>query len=403
MRIKYAMRFSCILLFSWILLFGQLRAQSRAISILEAMQLAAKNNPQVLINNLEIEREKAFRPSAYQFNDAEILFEAPTGNVLRPGILQSFDFPTTYLLRNAVFSKQIQLKEVNKEVTINYLNYRVRSVCNDFLYYQQLSRQYVKQDSILQDLLKVSQLRFDVGQISLIEKVNAESQYRRLQYKVFQAKAELIKARNLLAFLIGNPMDTSIYVSDKFERLPHNIGLLVFDTLFPQNPLTIYYQKNLELNQLSLKLTKSQLLPRIVLGYLNQGTDNTEPIYRIRFGISLPLWYWFNPAKIKAGKKQVEISQREAAYSRYTLSGELQQALNGYTQFSEALRYFEEFGLAQSNQILAAANESYRIGSISYYNYLLNIQQAFEIQVSYLDALRNYNQSIIMLQYINAQ
>jgi outer membrane protein TolC len=378
-------------------------AQNRILSINDAMDLSTINHPQIKINFAEIDRERSLLPSAYQFNNTELIFEAPTGTVLRPGFLQSFDFPSVYGLKRKYLSNQIEIAEASTEITVNYLHYRVRMTCNDLLYYTELSQQYRKQDSVLSDLLRVSQIRFDVGQISYIEKINAESQYRKLQYRVFQAQAELIKARNSLAFLIGSPNDTAITISDKFGRNPHNIGLLAFDTIFPQNPLTFYNREVIQSAQFQLKLQKAARVPGLILGYLNQGQDNTDLVYQLRFGISIPFSQWLNPSKIRAAEKELEVAEKKAVYTQYTLSSDLQQALNSYAQFSEALKYFENYGLEQSNQILAAARESYRLGSINYYNYLLNIQQAFDIQVSYLDALRNFNQAIINLQYINAQ
>ncbi len=378
-------------------------AQERVLSIQQAMDLSAIHHPQIKIHFSEIDRERALLPSAYQFNNTELIFEAPTGQVMRPGILQSFDFPTVYNNKRKYLNNQIEVAEASTEITINYLRYRVRMTCNDLLYYTELSGQYSKQDSVLKDLLRVSQIRFDVGQISYVEKVNAESQYRKLQYRVYQAQAELIKARNSLAFLIGFPNDTAIVLTDRFERNPHNVGLLAFDTIFPQNPLTYYNQKNVKAAELQLKLIKSTRLPGLIVGFLNQGTDETELYYQLRFGLSFPISTWLNPSRIRASEKDLEIAQKRDYYARYSLSSDLQQALNSYAQFSEALRYFEDFGLEQSNQILSGAKESYRLGSINYYDYLLNIQQAFDIQISYLDALKNFNQAIINLQYINAQ
>jgi hypothetical protein len=53
--------------------------------------------------------------------------------------------------------------------------------------------------------------------------------------------------------------------------------------------------------------------------------------------------------------------------------------------------------------ITTMAKEAYRIGSIGYYNYLLNLQQVEKIRLGYLEALRNFNQSIFTIQLLKAE
>jgi cobalt-zinc-cadmium resistance protein CzcA len=74
-----------------------------------------------------------------------------------------------------------------------------------------------------------------------------------------------------------------------------------------------------------------------------------------------------------------------------------------YKQYSQILDYFETIGTKQSKQIIESAQKSFRSGAISYYFYLQNIDQAFQIDLGYLDALKNYNQSVINLLYIKGE
>jgi outer membrane protein TolC len=89
--------------------------------------------------------------------------------------------------------------------------------------------------------------------------------------------------------------------------------------------------------------------------------------------------------------------------NHYHLQGSYNQALSELKQFSEALNYFEQTGLPQAEEIAKAAREGYRLGSIGYYNYLLNLQQVIKIRLGYLEALKNYNQAIYTIQYLKGE
>lgn len=141
-------------------------------------------------------------------------------------------------------------------------------------------------------------------------------------------------------------------------------------------------------------------MPGLLVGYLNQGNEHTSFKYRLRFGVTLPIFYWGYHSRIKAANKGIEIAENQLILGKYKLNGEYIQAVSRYRQFTQELNYYESAGLLEAAQTLKSASESYRLGSITYYIYLLNIEQAFSIELNYLEALKNYNQSITHLKYI---
>ena len=63
------------------------------------------------------------------------------------------------------------------------------------------------------------------------------------------------------------------------------------------------------------------------------------------------------------------------------------------------LQFYETSGLQQADEIIKAANQSYRAGEISYSDFSLYLSQAIEIRKNYLDNLNEYNQAIIEYNY----
>jgi outer membrane protein TolC len=381
--------------------FGQ--NSPKELTRLQALQLAQEKNPQVKLANLNKEKQQALKASAFSVSSPEIIFEAPTSNELRPGVLQSFDFPTTYVRKYQSQKQQIALAETEKQITLNQLRYQVNSTYNEMQYLREVFASYKQQDSLLEDVVEVTNVRLEVGQISNLEKLNAESQYREIKYQLDQVKSKLRTARVHMSLLSGNPSDTSFTASDEFVKMNLNDNIIISDEAFVSNPLTKYYDQNKRLQHLQLKQNQSYWFPSLIVGYLNQGASNSPVQYRMRYGFTIPIWFWSNISQVKAARKNINIADQKVVLNQYDLKGNYAHAISELRQYAEALNYYEQTALPQAQEITKTAKEGYRLGSIGYYNYLLNLQQVIKIRLGYLEALKNYNQAIFTIQYLKGE
>lgn len=368
-----------------------------------ALQLAQEKNPQVQLANNKKEKQQALRGASLSINAPEVIFEAPTSTELRPGVLQTFDFPTTYVRRYQAQKQQIRMAETEKQITLNQLRYRVNTTYNEMQYLREVFTSYMQQDSLLEDVVEVTNVRLEVGQISNLEKLNAESQYREVKYQLDQVKSKLRTAGVQMSLLTGTPYDTALVAADDFIRISTPEATVQAENAFGNNPLTAFYEQNKQLQKALLNQNKSYWMPGLVVGYLNQGPENTPTNYRMRYGFTFPLWFWGNASQVKAAKKEVKVAEQQAVLNQYELNGTYAQALSELRQYTEALNYFEQTALPQAEEIAKTAKEGYRLGSIGYYNYLLNLQQVIKIRLGYLDALKNYNQAIYTIQYLRGE
>jgi len=397
------MRLTLFILFSLVGMYTYGQLSLKGLSRQQALQLAQEKNPQVKLANLKKEKQQALKGSALGISSPEVIFEAPTSNELRPGVLQSFDFPTTYVRKYQSQNQQIALAETEKQITLNQLRYQVNSTYNEMQYLREVFASYQQQDSLLEDVVEVTNVRLEVGQISNLEKLNAESQYREVKYQLDQVKSKLRTARVHMSLLTGNPSDTTITAGDEFTKVSLSNNVLNSDEAYAGNPLTKYYDQNKRLQHLQLKQNQSYWFPSLIVGYLNQGASNSPMQYRMRYGFTFPLWFWTNSSQVKAARKNVNIADQQVVLNQYDLKGNYTQALSELRQYTEALNYFEQTALPQAQEISKTAKEGYRLGSIGYYNYLLNLQQVIKIRLGYLEALKNYNQAIFTIQYLRGE
>lgn len=396
-------KLSTFLIISWNLLcFTPIYAQP-ALNPDSAVTKALQNYPLIKAANLTVEQQSLLKPAGFNLYSPEILFQAPTGTEQRFGIMQRFDFPTVYCQQIKLQSAAINISESQRDISINSLKYSVQTAYIEFQYWFETQAILKRFDSILFDLVAINEVRYRVGQISNLEKINGEAKYKNLRFNLLQAEAEVTKARKQLLVYMGVLEDSLMIPAAKMRKLD-SIAIIERDSgNFYNNPILQYYQSQIDYSKRLHKVEKHRSYPGIVLGYLNQAGPDTEMFYRFQYGVTLPIWYWQYNARIRAAKKGVAVSEAQARTGTYQLNSEYYQAQARYRQYYEGLKFYEEAGLLQAAEVLKSAATSYRLGSIGYYAYLMNIEQAFTIERNYLEALKNYNQSILYINYLKGE
>jgi cobalt-zinc-cadmium resistance protein CzcA len=396
-------KLSTILIFSWSLLCLTKVYAQPALNPDSAVSRAITNYPLIKASNLTVEQQNILKAAGFNLYSPELLFQAPTGDEMRLGVMQRFDFPTVYCQQMKLQSAAVQVSESQRDINVNLLKYSVRNAYVDFQYWYETQAILKRFDSILSDLVAINEVRYRVGQISNLEKINGEAKYKNLRFNLLQAEAEVTKARKQLLVYMGVLEDSLLIPQTKMLKLD-SISIIERDSgNFYKNPLLQYYQNQIDFSKRLHKVERHRSYPGFVVGYLNQSTPNTETQYRLQYGITIPIWYWQYNARIRAAKKGVEVTEAQARTGTYQLNSEYYQAQARYRQYYEGLKFYEEAGLLQAAEVLKSAATSYRLGSIGYYAYLMNIEQAFTIERNYLEALKNYNQSILYINYLKGE
>ena len=377
------------------------QATQKTISLDSAIALAKKQNPEMLLTQQRIDQQVSLKPATFSLQTPDLIFEAPTGDDLRPGLLQIIDYPGVYTAQGKAQKSRIALTEVERAISSNNLVYRVRIAYNQLQYQQSRTQLLQSQDSVFDDLIKVNEIRYRVGQISSLEKLNGISQYKRIQYSLKISRSELRNAKYQFNLLIGRPNDTTYIPGDVLRKSNYVFEITPVDTAYISgNPLLDYSNQQEGYSRNLLKVERRRRIPGAVVGFLNQGNASTPLTPRLRLGITLPIWQWTYQANINAAKKGIEIAQTQKKLTGYQLYTEYAKAQADFRQYRDNLIYFETIALPEAAEILRNARESFRLGSINYYQYLQNVELSYTLRQNYLETLRNYNQSHINLIYL---
>lgn len=367
----------------------------------EALSLALKNSAWVNASSLAVIQSKQMQKTAYNISNPEIMMESPSGEFQTVGVLQSFNFPTVYAKQHQLLKQQTALSQVGQKITENDIKYQIKSLYLSAQYFELIYNHYKVQDSIYSQIQKSAQRQYDAGQIDYLEKTFTDAQYGEIHNQFIQAQTDLQVSQSQLQTYTGLK---EIITTTKLQKSQAtiNVQLIKNDTSAIQtNPSLLYFKQQQVISKKSLSLERNRFLPGFTLGYLNQGAKNTPSDLKIRAGINIPLWFWQYTGSINAAKTGMKIAEQKAVAQQQRLSIEMQKAQGDYLKYYKSLTYYETTGLKQTDDIITTSKRFFEGGhTADYISFLRTINDAYLIKLKYAESLKNYNQSVININYL---
>jgi len=120
----------------------------------------------------------------------------------------------------------------------------------------------------------------------------------------------------------------------------------------------------------------------------------------LQVGIGIPVFFGSQKAKIKAAQINTTLIETEKQQTLLFLQSSYLLQYNEYLKAKEGLQYYETTGLKQADDIIRISNTAYTKGEIGYMEYIQNLQTAINTKLQYTDAVNQFNQSIILLNYL---
>lgn len=383
-----------------ILLISCSLGAQQAIALSDAIIRMDTTHPALKAADLRIQKRETLKPAAVNLPNPQLLFQSPTGNEMRPGILWTTEFPGVYVMQHKEQDQQVDLAATERRMKLNELKYELSAWYFEIQYLDKLVSLMQKQDSAYAQLVELNKGRPD--RITALEKAQAETQSAFYHGQLLQVQMQKSNAIRMFNRIIGAPNDSAFIPQPGF--LPLVLApVLVADTLnTANNPSTTYYDQQVTLAQTQVKTEWNRAMPGLMAGYFNQGPDNTtSTYYRLNFGITVPLFFWQYTSSIKASKQQVEIAELDAATNTFNLQLEYAKAQQALAQSMQAMNYYTSSGLLSSAEVLRTADASFRAGAINQVEYLRSIEQANTIERGYVESIFNYNKAALYIQFLN--
>lgn len=382
--------------------FSLQAAAQQVLTENEAVAKALANNKNIQAASLQVKQQQQLLKSAINLPNPEFFWESPTGNFYTGSITQSFEFPTVYSNQYRLQKQQIGVAQKEKQLTEAELKYRVRVLYLDVQYADSLTKQLYVQDT-LYEKIKLSAIRqFNAGQIDYLQQTFAETQYGEIHNQYQQSLTRAASLKVQLQWFTGirdsisvEPLTVSLSQT-QFAFVPDSTALM-------SNPAVQLLQQQENVAKQNIALQKSRALPGLAFGYFNQGERDTKWSNRFRIGVTIPLWFGQYKGNINAAKTEQQVIQNKQQGLQQELSSQVINANSEMQTNWQSVQYYQQTGLRKAQEVITTSQRFFVSGEIDYISLLRNSNDAYTVYLKYLEAVRNYNLSVINHKYLMGQ
>jgi cobalt-zinc-cadmium resistance protein CzcA len=392
------------------LLFTLTSFSQNPISLQSAIDSALKNNLSLKNEKLLSDYRKQLIKSAWDLPQTSVNGEYGSINSAfhdnRFSVGQSMSFPTVYSRQKSLYSEEwkagllnVKIKEAELKKNVSLLYYLI-------IYLKQKEKLLLFNDSLLSDFNAKTSLRLEKGESNVLENATAQAQRAQVSTQLKQLAEDLQLAQIQFSLLLNT---TGRYFPDGNEE-KINIAMNADTSMLRQHPSVKLLEQNRNIASANYRLQRSGFLPQLNLQYNNmtiKGFGNDELFYTgstrfqsVLFGVGIPVFFGAQKARAGGSAYQKKISENNYSFGLSALQNEYLLQITRCRNSSEILTYYENAGIKNANLISETAGRQFSNGQINYLEWVLLINQAVSVRNEYINALRNYNENFIQLNYL---
>lgn len=390
--------------------------ETRRLTLKECIEESENHNLSIKAAKLSAEKAELMRGTVLDLPRTGVALtqESTSGGSPDNGITvsQEFDFPTLYVARH----KSLKAESAFERSNYNVARAEVVKEISD-CYYQLLHAQAVvavreKQDSVLADYKKVMDEKYRQGETSRLNQIQASKIYEENRMELRAAR----DARDVFA------LDMQRLLNTEDEVVPSEPATSVIEFANPESEL--YFASTpqgesatarVALGEKNLSVAKQNFLPgfsvaatnKLLIKGFNPYDVEREPFkgnfVKFEVGVTLPIFFGAERARLRSARKDVEMARVMRVEAEQTATKEYRAALSAYNTAYRNLNYYRNEAIGQADEIERLAKVSYELGEIEYVEMIENVQSAIDIRLRYADAVKEYNLSVIKLNYLQGK
>ncbi len=389
-------------------------AAQTPLTLETAISTALQNNYDIQASKQEVTHRQLLKKTSSDIGKTNINVMLGQYNSIQTDnnitISQTLPFPTVLGKRAQLATETVKSSQLQLSANENSLVKAVKQTWHEIVYLLANEKLLVEQDSLYKGFVQTASARYAAGETNLLEKTTALAR-QGLAADALQQHRALLNSKYTYLQLLLNTSDSLQFPAVSLEA---KTGSTLADTnQLHKNPLLQWWQQQQVIAQKQKQVEGALLLPDITIGYFSQTLIGTQTIggnsifygsekrfTGMQVGISIPLWFAPQTAKVRAAETQQLISQTQYKQAELELNTGYKQAVLEFTKSKTSLDYYTNTALPNAQLIMEQAQKAWKSGEIGYVEYLQSLSAAIEIKQNHLQALNNYNQAVIEIEYL---
>ncbi|MBN1951123.1 MAG: CusA/CzcA family heavy metal efflux RND transporter [Bacteroidales bacterium] len=369
------------------------------ISLDEAVQLALENNLKVKNAGLRVDQAGQAVMGSWRLDPAAFTYQYgqinSTENDFYLEANQNFGSIPYHINAVKKAKTEILAQQDLQKLIVRQIKAETRSAYQYYQYALAIKNIREQEISFYTTLTRHADLKFDAGDISLLQKSLAYTQSSDASGKYYTASDQVVIAQNQLHKIM---MTDEAYCPVEAEPELYQIDKLTDTSYYRGTDQLSYYNRKYEQALQDEAMIKAQYFPEINAGIFTQRIAQNTGLFGWQVGIAVPLWLPSTISEVRQAKIATEIMANEVQIQQRQIALNIDNLLYELNQHFRQVRHYQEVALPHAEILLRTAESMLSTEEIDFTTYVQSISLAFRIQEEYYTAINNYNQTALQLE-----
>lgn len=370
----------------------------RTVSLDEAISLAFQHHPRLKAATASVDRNKAARGEVWDGGSTSFSYSwgQLNGNYRKDNELaieQSLGSLLTPFYRNALVRTQVTKSGLYRDMVKKEITAEVKRAWAYYQYAYHICELYKEQKALAEQLNRTGELRYQQGDINLLERNTIKTMAADLHTRQMKAEEELKLAskRFIWACYVGEaivPEDTTLNVFVVERQL----------SVVPSSVHLNYFANQVKEKKDMWHIEQSKFFPEFSIGYVRQKISPMCGLDSWMVGVSFPILFFPQHSRSKQAKLDWKIAEWEAEQNRTELNNKVEELQSLVLQNKKTLDYFTLAALKEAHALGQSALAQFRESEIDIVSFVQTLETARDIRQRYIEAVYAYNISALELE-----
>lgn len=370
----------------------------RTVSLDEAISLAFQHHPRLKAATASVDRNKAARGEVWDGGSTSFSYSwgQLNGNYRKDNELaieQSLGSLLTPFYRNALVRTQVTKSGLYRDMVKKEITAEVKRAWAYYQYAYHICELYKEQKALAEQLNRTGELRYQQGDINLLERNTIKTMAADLHTRQMKAEEELKLAskRFIWACYAGEaivPEDTTLNVFVVERQL----------SVVPSSVHLNYFANQVKERKDMWHIEQSKFFPEFSIGYVRQKISPMCGLDSWMVGVSFPILFFPQHSRSKQAKLDWKIAEWEAEQNRTELNNKVEELQSLVLQNKKTLDYFTLAALKEAHALGQSALAQFRESEIDIVSFVQTLETARDIRQRYIEAVYAYNISALELE-----
>ena len=368
----------------------------QVVTLEQAIELAKQNHPRLKTAAAAVRQAKAGRGEVLELAPTEFGYSwgQLNGEIKKDKqweVNQNLGSLLTPFYKNVLVNRQIATGTFYHRIVEKEVVAEVKRAWAYYLYAYNLRSLYNDQNQWAEELQRIGELRYQQGEITLLEKNMAATMAADLKNRLFQCQEEekLALARLNWACYAGQPI---VPADTALVQFPADIETPTYSEAHLK-----YFQSQAGEAKAQLNVERSRFFPELSLGYVRQDILPLKGLNSWMVGVSFPIYFLPRHSKVKQAKATAFIARTEAEANTRNLYNKVSEAIANLRRQSESLHYYTSSALKEADELMKVAALQLRHSETDITEFIQAVNVARDIRRGYIETVYQYN--IAALEY----